>query len=337
MVWIRRIALALVAVAVFALVGVFLRSEYVLRKTYGVPLRTVAVPSDSVSIAEGHRLAKTHGCVSCHGHALEGAVFLDDPMLGYFVAGNLTGSVQDQSDSELERIIRQGVLTDGRSALGMPSAEYQHLSDHDLGAILAYLRSLPPADGPTTDIRAGPLARLGLAIGMFSPQRNNISVGTTPPATRPTERHALGEYLAMTSCSGCHGQDLGGSIADGAPDLTIVAGYSAEAFAQLLRTGEGMGERDLGIMSEASRERFAYFTEAEVDALHAFLQDRLGVSLDKPRQHPVAEPHRPQPVGHLHEADPVVALRHEQTPHRAGARAVLASPRRIVQAKSKPF
>lgn len=275
MVWIKRITLALVAVVVSALVGVYLRSEYVLRTTYEAPLRAVAVPSDSVSIAEGHRLGQTHGCVSCHGQALEGAVFLDDPMLGYFVAGNLTSSVLEQSDSELERIIRQGVHMDGRSALGMPSAEYQHLSDHDLGAILAYLRSLPPTEGPTTEINAGPLARIGLAIGMFSPQRNDISLGITPPATRPTERHALGEYLAMTSCSGCHGQNLGGSIADGAPDLTIAAGYSADAFAQLLRTGEGLGGRDLGIMSEASRERFAYFTEAEVDALHAFLQDRV--------------------------------------------------------------
>ena len=275
MVWIKRIALALVAVIGFALVGVYFRSEYVLRKTYEVPLRTVAVPSDSVSIAEGHRLAKTHGCVSCHGQALEGATFLDDPMLGYIVAGNLTGSVREQTDSELERTIRQGVHMDGRSALGMPSAEYQHLSDQDLGAILAYLRSVPPAEGPMSEINAGPLARIGLAIGMFSPQRNDITQGTPPPATRPTERHPLGEYLAMTSCSGCHGQDLGGSIADGAPDLTITAGYSADAFAHLLQTGEGLDGRDLGIMSEASRERFAYFTEAEVDALHAFLTDRV--------------------------------------------------------------
>ena len=275
MVWIKRVALALIAGVMVAVVGVYLRSEYVLRKTYEVPLRTVAVPSDSVSIAEGHRLAKTHGCVACHGQALEGAAFLDDPMLGYFVAGNLTGSVLEQSDSELERVIRQGVHMDGRSALGMPSAEYQHLSDQDLGAILAYLRSLPPAEGPTTELHPGPLARIGLAIGMFSPQRNDISFGATPPATRPTERHALGEYLAMTSCSGCHGQNLGGSVADGAPDLAIAAGYSADAFAHLLRTGEGSGGRDLGTMSEASRERFVYFTEVEVDALHAFLQDRV--------------------------------------------------------------
>ena len=276
MVWIKRIALALLTVVVLALVGVYLRSEYVLRKTYEVPLRAVAVPSDSVSIAEGHRLAKTHGCVSCHGQALEGAVFLDDPMLGYFVAGNLTGAVLDQSDGELERIIRQGVHMDGRSALGMPSAEYQHLSDHDLGVVLAYLRSLPPAEGPLTEINAGPLARLGLAVGMFSPQRDDIPSGSTPPATRPTERHELGAYLAMTSCSGCHGQDLGGSAADGAPDLIIAASYSAAAFAHLLQTGEGVGGRDLGTMSEASRERFVHFTEAEVDALHAFLQDRVG-------------------------------------------------------------
>ena len=275
MIWIKRITLALVAVAVLALVGVYLRSEYVLRKTYEVPLRTLAASADSVSVAVGRRLAKTHGCVSCHGQALEGAVFVDDPMLGYFVAGNLTGPVLEQSDSELERMIRQGVHTDGRSALGMPSAEYQHLSDHDLGAILAYLRSLPPVEGPTTEISPGPLARVGLAIGMFSPQRNDISVGTPPPVYRPTERGALGEYLAMTTCSGCHGQSLMGSIADGAPDLTIAAGYSAAAFAQLLRTGEGLGGRDLGIMSEASRERFVYFTEAEVDALQAFLKDRV--------------------------------------------------------------
>ena len=274
MIWVRRIALGLLALVVFAAGTVYLRSESVLRKAYDVPLAAVAVVSDSASIAEGHRLAGTYGCTSCHGEAVEGQIALEDPMLGRFVAPNLTRVVAAQSDAELERAIRRGVRADGRGTLMMPSAMYQHLSDHDLGAVLAYLRSLPPSDGPATEIKPGPMARVGLAVGLFAPQTRDIDAHAVPPSDRPTGDVAAGEYLALTACSECHGQDLTGGFQGQAPDLAVAASYSEAEFAHFLETGEALGGRELETMSTVSRSRFRHFTGAEVRALHAFLRAR---------------------------------------------------------------
>ncbi len=45
-----------------------------------------------------------------------------------------------------EQAIRRGVGGDGRVLAIMPSHIYQHYSDQDLGAVVAYLKSIPPVD-----------------------------------------------------------------------------------------------------------------------------------------------------------------------------------------------
>ena len=79
----------------------------------------------------------------------------------------------------------------------------------------------------------------------------------------------------MAVCSECHGLDLGGQPGGEPglpPDPRIGAGYTPEAFVKLTRTGLALGEREVGLMTEVARGRFVRFTEAEVRALHAYLQ-----------------------------------------------------------------
>jgi hypothetical protein len=63
-----------------------------------------------------------------------------------------------------------------------------------------------------------------------------------------------------------------------------VADYSPEAFTQLMRTGKGLGERDLKLMSEVARSRFVNFTDEEISELYRYLMTRashpITVSLD---------------------------------------------------------
>ena len=47
-----------------------------------------------------------------------------------------------------ERAIRHGVAPDGPKLLFMPSQEFQHFNDDDLGALIAYLKSVPPVKFP---------------------------------------------------------------------------------------------------------------------------------------------------------------------------------------------
>jgi hypothetical protein len=52
----------------------------------------------------------------------------------------------------------------------MPSSTWYHLSDEDLGVLIAYLKSLPPVDNelPKTDL--GPLGRVMLTLGQLPPE-----------------------------------------------------------------------------------------------------------------------------------------------------------------------
>ncbi len=81
-----------------------------------------------------------------------------------------------------------------------------------------------------------------------------------------------GEYLARTICTECHADDLRGSPASDIPSLAIVAAYSRADFGRLMETGAPIGDRELDLMKMVSLNRFAWFTEAEVDDLHAYLQ-----------------------------------------------------------------
>ena len=102
---------------------------------------------------------------------------MDDPLLARIVPPNLTrgrgGVGATFTDADFVRAIRHGVDPSGRQLLIMPSDDYNHFSDADLGAIIAYVRSLPPINTslPSNDIRT-----LGLIL--FAPRP------VTPPARR---------------------------------------------------------------------------------------------------------------------------------------------------------
>jgi mono/diheme cytochrome c family protein len=278
--WVRRGLLALVVLVLVGSGVVYAFSERIIHRIYREPLVPIAVPADTGAIAEGRRLARLRGCSGgCHGTEIEGGVFMDEPLLGKVVAPNLSVAVRHYSDAELARIIRRGVRPDGRSVVVMPSEMFSALSDADLGRTLAYLRSVPPRPGPGREIRLGPLARLGLALGKYQTaaplvRRADSLVNTYPG---PGDSTAAGAYLARTVCTECHGLDLRGG--EKAPDLRIAASYSAEAFTRLMRTGKALGDRELELMSRVARRRFTYFSDAEIRALRGYLLARAA-SLD---------------------------------------------------------
>jgi len=248
-----------------------------LSRTWEVAVEPVEIPTDSASIAEGARLARIEGCRACHDEGLTGGfAFSDDLLLGRVVAANLTRALPAYSDLELVRLLRYGVRRDGTSAVVMPAEMFVHLSDEDLGKIVAWLRTVPPAGETHRKRSIGLMGRFRLLTGDYVTSAGLVPEGATWPAARPdaSDPDALGRYLAMTACSECHGQDLGGLERDGAPDLAIAAAYEPAQFRHLLRTGEGLGGRDLGLMSVIAPLRFASLTDAEIDALHAWLVAR---------------------------------------------------------------
>src|SRR5512147_2702027 len=88
--WTALIAAAIAALLVAACIAVYWSSESRLRHLYSVRPAPLSVAGETVTIERGLHTATIRGCRDCHGDNLAGRVFLDDPMIGRFVASNLT-------------------------------------------------------------------------------------------------------------------------------------------------------------------------------------------------------------------------------------------------------
>jgi len=266
------VGLAAIAVAiVYVIIG---RD---LSRTFDVDLTEVTFSGDHANLIEGQRLARTRGCYGCHGDTITGSVFFEVPDGTIVVAPDLALAAQKYSAAELERIIRHGVRPDGTSVvLVMPSKMFYNLSDEDVGSIIGFLQSQAPREVPWPNTYFGPLARLMLL--QFKQETDTILAAESinhdllrlDPS--PNNPENFGKYIAMTSCTECHGQDLRGLSGVDAPPLAIAAAYSLENFTRLLRTGVPIGDRDLDLMAKVAVYRFSHFTDMEIAALHAFLK-----------------------------------------------------------------
>ncbi|HXX86252.1 MAG TPA: c-type cytochrome [Casimicrobiaceae bacterium] len=272
--WIGIALGSLAGLAIITYAILYVLSERVLRRTYEVPaVAALSIPNDPASITEGRRLATVRGCFAgCHGKEAEGAVMIDEPMIGRIVAPNLTAAVRKYRDAELAAIIRNGVRPDGRSMLVMPSEVFVGLTDEDLTRVIAFLKNLPEAAGPGPSVSLGPIGRIGLVAGKFKMVAQLIAESVPPPDATIDEAK-YGRYLARTICAACHGTALRGDSNPDftSPDLRMVAAYSADAFAQLLRTGVAIGGRDVGVMSAVSRKNLSHITDSEIAALYSYL------------------------------------------------------------------
>ena len=113
-------------------------------------------------------------CAACHSESgelpLSGGPDLSghSPLpVGVIVPPNLTpgGPIADWSDEEIAQIIRNGLNRDGRTTL-MPTESLRHLSDADIAALIAYLRSQPPVQHETPPTMPSPLLAVFFGAGL---------------------------------------------------------------------------------------------------------------------------------------------------------------------------
>lgn len=235
-----------IAIILAGLLALYVFSEEQINRVYSIPDPEVQVPADQASIERGRHLVRTRGlCSECHRENLSGQYFDDGPLVGLISVRNLTsgkgGIPDDYTDADWVRAIRHGIRRDGKPLLEMPSNFYYELSDEDLGAIIAYLKSLPPIDNELPKRRLGILARFYI---LTEPSLLPASIidhdEERPSAPEPGVTVAYGEYLA-TTCRFCHGEDLSGGQTPGAGlNLTPggdLGGWTRSDFIQAIRTG----------------------------------------------------------------------------------------------------
>lgn len=229
---------------------------------------------EAAKIAHGRRLARVLDCTGCHGDNLQGKnVTEDDPAYGDMNAPNLTLMLADYSDADLTRLLRTGTPKDGRELWFMPAESYQFLSDADMAAIIAFLRTHQPAGTQLPPIRKGEGFLKEIKEGGISHSAaQTVRYRDNPPPDMGAE-HERGRQLARMTCSGCHNGELQGYVGF-TPDLDIAGVYSSAELETLLTTGKGKAKPDLGLMSGISRYSFSQLTPAERQAIVGYVLAR---------------------------------------------------------------
>ncbi|HEX6748425.1 MAG TPA: c-type cytochrome [Longimicrobium sp.] len=247
---------SLALVIVLAVLVVFAASEVRFRKAYNEiavsPLRADASPA---ALERGRHLVEAISkCAECHGQGLGGQLMFDAGPLGQVYASNLTrgrgGVMNRYSDGQLERAIRHGVDDRGRALAVMPSSDFWLMSDADVQAVIAYMRTLPPVDRevPQTNIRAlGRALYLAGQLPLF-PAELMSHTAARPAPVAPGVTLEYGKYLAtIGGCTGCHGADLAGAAQGHGPDEPPPANltpagelrtWTEQDFFNALRTGK---------------------------------------------------------------------------------------------------
>jgi cytochrome c553 len=260
-----------------------------LDKAPEVATKPVVVPTDAAAIARGeHLVTNVTFCSSCHGENFEGQLFFDGELGSYVFASNLTTGVGGVgatfTDADWERAIRHGIGADGRVLVIMPSQFYQHYNDEDLGAVVAYLKSVPPVDNDLGERRIGfPGSILGGTLGFNEFTHVNgidhVNVGKVAPAEGVSAEY--GEYMTQISaCGECHGSDLAGiTLAEGedgppeGPNLTPggeLANWTEQDFITALRTGQTPSGNQLD-SEQMPWPQLGQMSDTELQAIWAYL------------------------------------------------------------------
>lgn len=279
-------SLGFVAAAILlAVAAVYALSERQLRRVYAVPDYSIAIPDDSLALARGRYVVQSLGtCATCHDTDFGGKVYADIPALGVIAGPNLTrgagGRGAELTDDDWIRAIRFGVHRDGTSMIVMPSEVFMAMSDRDLGAAIAYLRTLPPVDRtvPKTHFRI--LGRALLAAGkmkiLTAPKTPaTASVAAVPPG--PTIEY--GRYLVQVAgCAGCHGHGLSGGRVAGPSSLppasnltpTGIGNWTEADLRRVLR--EGKKPDGAPIDSFMPTRSYAGMTDEDIHAIWLYLR-----------------------------------------------------------------
>jgi cytochrome c5 len=156
----------------------------------------IADPAERALAERGRYIVVTAGCIGCHAVPSAAGPVYDKYLAGgmrfqthagTFVSRNLTPDPETglarRSDDEVKRVLRSGVMPDGRvtSYRTMPWGGFSSLTEEDLQAVVVYLRHLKPVKHFIPDAEAASPAVEAPVVEQVSP---NTDYGAAPKEPR---------------------------------------------------------------------------------------------------------------------------------------------------------
>lgn len=248
----------------------------------GNPVVEIKVDSTPQLVARGEHLA-TAICSACH--SLDGTLPLSGGKdfveeigipLGSFTPPNLTPGghvLSHMSDGELLRAIREGTDERGHLLALMSSNSFYELSEQDLRAIIAYLRSQPAVTNETPKESFTILGVIFAGAGLLPIKPVPPPTFAVAPPKGPTAEYG-GYIVRYLDCALCHGKDLKGGkggLVPAGPSLRIVQQWTEEQFTATLRTGVNPTGRSLD-PDQMPWKFFGKMDDQELAAVYAYLK-----------------------------------------------------------------
>ncbi len=256
-------------------------------------------------VERGKYLARAADCFSCHtaagGAPFAGGAPLATPF-GTIYGPNITPDrstgIGTWTRAEFARAVREGVRKDGALLYpAMPYTNYTKITDADLDALWAYMRSVPAVahavPEPDNTFSFPFNIRRGLAVwqGLY------FESGRFVPATDKDPVWNRGAYLveAFGHCDACHTPRnlaqatqskhyLTGAQIQGwyAPDigndpLSELSNWNTDQLAAFLKTGHTHGNtKAFGPMQEVIHDSLRHLTDQDLKAMAIYLKGRSG-------------------------------------------------------------
>jgi mono/diheme cytochrome c family protein len=253
-------------------------------------------------VAQGAYIARAADCMSCHtapgGRPFAGGDELKT-VFGSIYGPNITPDrrtgIGTWSQEDFTRALRRGIRKDGGLLYpAMPYVDYTKMTDADINALWAYMRSIPAVEHEVPDaektfkfpfnIRAGNAAWQAV---FFKPVR-------WKPAPDKTATWNRGEYLVtvLGHCGECHtpkdiakAQKLRYHLTGGqlegwyAPDisndpLSAIAPFDVDQVAHFLKTGVLPNNTTaFGPMRETIHDSLSHLTDGDLHAIALYLKE----------------------------------------------------------------
>jgi mono/diheme cytochrome c family protein len=284
------------------------------------PAATPAAPlsPEDALIAKGKYLATAGDCISCHtrpdGDEFAGGLPLKTPF-GTIYTANITPDketgIGNWTEEQLAKAMREGIDDEGNHLYpAFPYTAYTKVTDEDVHAIYAYLRSLKPVSyNPPKNQMPFPFNQRGL---MAIWNKMFLTEGRYSPDASQSAEWNRGAYLVqgLGHCGACHTprNQLGGekssmaftggvyqdAIEDSVHEQEIVkqdadmvrdwsaanltsspqglGGWSVDELAAYLKTGHNERAGAFGPMAEVVSNSTQYLTDDDTHAMAVYLK-----------------------------------------------------------------